>query len=84
MQHDIPLREVNSKGRYWLYYAFTGGAVLVALAVLFFAPILAGSAHAGLLSLAIIGFELFMVVAGLIWFGLLVTTTKGVSPPRQN
>ena len=63
MQHDIPLREVNSTGRDWLYYAFTGGAVVVALAVLFFAPVIAGTAHAGILSLAIIGFELFMVVA---------------------
>ena len=79
MQHDIPLREANSTGRYWLYYAFTGGAVLVALAILFFAPVLAGSSEAGLLALAIIGFELFLVVAGLVWFAMLVTTKRGVS-----
>lgn len=84
MQHDIPLREVNSKGRYWLYYAFTGGAVVVALAVLFLAPILAGSTNAGLLAFAIVGFQLFLVLAGLVWFALLVTTTRGVSHPRHN
>jgi len=79
MQHEISLRELNSTGRHWMYYAFIGGASVVTLAIMFIGPLLTGQENSGYLALAIVGFEALLILGGIVWFALLVTSRRGVS-----
>ena len=79
MQQKVPLEELNASEQHWHYYVVIGGTLLITVALMTIGPGLIGEDYA---ALALVAFELVVVLGGFLWFILL--KVKKSDPRRED
>lgn len=81
--HDVPRHRLLNNWRRALFAAFVGGLALVGLGVTFAGPATVWGDNWSAIGIIVVAAEIVLLLAGLAWLVLLVTSQRGASKSER-
>lgn len=81
--NDLSRNALLTRWRNWLFVAFVGGLIVLGLAIMVIGPATVWNDNWSAIGIAVVAFEIVIVLAGVGWLALLVTSKRRGSRSDQ-